>query len=125
MQLFRTVCSTDWKGRPTHDLQRLSVGTQDALVAHMDLDIRQTQAEDVAREEAADREEHGGPRLDSQEAEDWTQARIQQLLADPELRTIWSNSERWEMDRKPGQIFRVLAYKLDGDYISIVYHFLD
>lgn len=109
LHLFRTICTTDWKGRPDHKLLCLGNGTRDVLIELMNKDVAEWQAEEINDDNEMRKDEGLEPI------------------------TEWKNDERWEMDRSMPAIetdgypqsLREFAYKYDGDYESIVYHILD
>jgi len=118
--LFRTICSTDWKGRPSHSLQYLGRGTEMQLEHLINEDVRATMAGDLAADECNEREERG-------EAleEGWDIQRAAELLqSGVDLKELWENSERFEMQFDEPRIGREFVLVRDGDgYRStMVYH---
>src|SRR5512140_2889476 len=59
MLLFYTLCNTDWKGRPNHEVKFLGRGTQEELVALMNADVLHLQCDDIAADEYNTRTENG------------------------------------------------------------------
>ena len=119
MQLFRTVCSTDWKSRPSHHL--LLVGeTNEAdqqpadriqiLKGLMDKDVREFQAYDVATDE-----------YDGSD-DSWLDKRASELVNDPDLQGSWQNEDRFEMQTADSD-HRAFVDRCDGDRTTTVYHF--
>lgn len=107
--LFRTTCSTDWKGRPTHNLAMLGTGTLEELLALQDADVAQWQHEDIVadkedEDDAVDEEREPRSILDEWHIED----------------------ERWEMARENPTDLRVFAEQDgDGGTFSIAYHIVN
>jgi hypothetical protein len=115
MKLYRTRCSSDWKGRPTHSLELVATGDKEALKTAMDLDVRQIQASDVLVDQEA--------KDDYTESTDKYAKRLDELVADPKLSELWTiERERFEM-RLIDCEHRELAWSSDGDRASVVYHF--
>ena len=121
MQLFRTVCSTDFKCRPHHSLVLVATSVFgspgfnkanriEALKSLMDLDVREWQAHELAMEEMDD---------------DGTQAitkRAAELVSDPDLSESWKNEDRFEMQVHDSD-HREFVERVDGDRTTTVYHF--
>ena len=125
MLLFRTICITDWKCRPNHDLLFLGQGTKEELVRKIAVDVQHWQAEDVVADEACalmDRDE----RI----PEGFERRRAAELTADPDLGTKWEKSNRrFEMavhpaDQTGEREFADVDHE-DGCRCTIVYHFLN
>lgn len=119
MQLFRTVCSTDFKSRPSHGL--ILVGTSvlgspefnkadriEALKDLMDKDVRDWQAHDIAAEETED------GTFDTK--------RIAELINDKDLPLLWKHVDRFEM-QLTDEDHREFVERMDGDRTTVVYHF--
>lgn len=113
MQLYRTVCNTDWKCRPHHLLTYLGNGTKDELIEKMDADIREWMAQEIASDQIEGGEEASEEVL------------IARLLTDPELEAKWCHEGRYEMRlNDPDTYHREFVEKMDGDRSTTVYHFL-
>lgn len=102
--LFRTSCSTDWKGRPIHELTLLGTGTVAELLALQNKDVEEWQARDIKTD------------IEMQEPGD-------------EAPTEWyRKGVRWEMDfsdSKGWDGLRSFASMSEGYHWSMVYHVLD
>ena len=104
MRLFCTICSTDWKGRPTHNLELLSTSDdRDYLVGHMDEDVLRWQKIDLDSDNEIAKEDEEPTR------EEW---------AGPD--------KQWEMSQPlrslDGRSFVIKGS--DGDLTTVVYHIL-
>lgn len=103
LTLYRTLCSTDHKHRPFHELIKLGSGTREDLLRLQDEDVQKWQAQDlqIERENASD---------------------------DEEIPSTWERmggyfeSQRWEIERKDPQECRKFTGYREGDSWSIVYH---
>ena len=118
--LFRTVCSTDWKARPSHSLVFLGRGTEMQLEHLINEDVRRTMAEDLAADEYNERSERGDEPEDG-----WDALRAEQLLqSGVDLKALWENGERREMQYDEPRIGRefVLTCDDDGYRATMVYH---
>ena len=116
MRLYRTVCSTDWKCRPSHLLVFVGEGTKEELAQKMDEDVRDWMVIDVA----AANEKDG--------VDDESKAYQKALKDNPDLPELWwgNQQNRWEMSRSEGNICRSFAENDgDGNRCTVVYHFLD
>lgn len=117
MQLFRTVCSTDWKSRPSHGLTLVGETNEtnriQILKDLMDEDVRKWQAEDIALDEDDDDDEKRNKRA-------------AELIDDPDLAgsfgLLWKNEDRFEMQTADVD-YRAFVDRMDGDRITTVYHF--
>lgn len=108
--LYKTNCNTDWKGRPSHMLEVLGTGTHEELLAKMDEDVREWQADDIQIDQEAENEDA--------EAEE----------RDPTpVSSVWhQEGVRWEMSRKDTNEPREFASRDgEGGFWSLVYHILD
>lgn len=117
--LFRTVCSTDWKARPSHSLVYLGRGTEMQLEHLINEDVRRTMAEDLAADEYNERSEQG-----EELADGWDALRAEQLLqSDVDLKELWENNCRYEMQHDEPRIGREFVLLHDDGYRStMVYH---
>lgn len=122
MLLLRTICYTDWKGRPDHRIARIADGhvLKDLLVA-MDADVAKWMANDLACHREGELEETG-------EAEDFdADAYAAELLATKtpaELKEQWEEEHvRWEMSLTDVG-HREFVEKCEGDLTTTVYHIL-
>jgi len=139
MQLFRTVCQTNWKCQPHHILTLIAISTkarlgivaksvdEKLLQLAMNDDVRKWMAVDIAADEFNKRQEAGDPVPDGC---DLDRAAELEKLQHAGVRLLWENSNRYE--RRPrglhegGVIHREFAEKTeDGDRCTTVYHFLD
>lgn len=118
MRLYRTMCMTDWKGRPTHRLRLIACSDDKGwLVGLMNSNVLEWQAEDVVTLEEEEAEENG--RSFDREA------RLAELRCDPDLPNKWaSENVRWEMK---GCLIegREFVDKSTDVLCTIVYHFLE
>ena len=111
MQLFRTTCTNDWKGRPSHKLVLIATSDDRNWLI-------QAMADDVAKWQAAD--------LASMQ-ESWDEA----LEADENLEeqrpTQWAaKNMRFEMQRPLNEDMREFSEVIgDGEFSTTVYHILD
>ena len=119
MQLFRTVCSTDFKSRPTHHLYLVGETNEvdqqpldriKILKDLMDKDVREWQAGDVAVDE-----------YDGSD-DSWIDKRASELVDDPGLSANWENEDRFEMQTDDSD-YRAFVNRCDDDLTTIVYHF--
>ena len=105
LQLIKTICSTDWKGRPDHTIKFMGIGSRDELQTLADDDIAKWQAIDLASDEQIAEEDEEEPP------------------------TEWETNHRWEMkleepasERKE---YRQFAERDDnGNTSSTTYHLL-
>jgi hypothetical protein len=97
--LYRTVCSTDWKGRPHHSIELLAVSDDPTwLVNVQDQDVVEWQEEDVALYNEAYGEED-------------------------EPRTAWEiKNQCFEMEGRGKNGERSFVQKDEGDICTTVYH---
>ena len=102
MQLWRTDCSTDWKGRPWHSMKLIAQSDhRDRLLEAMDADVLEWQAAEIA---------------------DYNES----LEDGEEPRTKWEDGyDRFEMDRKDPTELRKFSETNEGDCSTTVYHILD
>lgn len=121
MLLLRTVCSTDWKGRPNHSVSLVATteGRKDALAA-MDKDVAEWMATDIAADEYN--------AMEGEEPEDgWDVRRAEELVATKtpeELKAMWQDgNSRFEM-RLHDADHREFVERCDGDICTTVYHLL-
>lgn len=101
LSLFRTVCSTDWKGRPSHSLLLLLASdNRDLLIAKQDEDVEEWQREELeALAQMAEEEGTAAPT-------EWALANV-----------------RWEMDRLNEKSLRSFVEKdTEGGIFTTVYH---
>jgi len=106
MQLWRTVCSTDWKGRPDHSLM---------LIAESDKTDRliERQNEDVAEWQAQDIRNHNENLEDGEEkTTEWTIKPVETTHA----------RCRWEMDSVNNGRLREFVEGSEGYWTTTVYH---
>ncbi len=120
MLVLRTICTTDWKGRPNHRVVLVAT-TEDRVEAikAMDADVAKWMAQDIADEEENNGEQEIG----------WANQRAADLLATKtheELKAMWQDSEetRFEM-RLHDADHREFVERMDGDTCTIVYHMLN
>ena len=115
MLLLRTVCSTDWKGRPNHRVVRVAkTESREEIRSAMDKDVAKWMAEDIANDEWSD------------DIVEDANARAEELVAtktQAELQEMWQNSSRYEM-RLHDADHREFVEKHDGDLCTTVYHLL-
>ena len=126
MLLLRTVCTTDWKGRPGHDVRLVAQGDdQEALLEAMDRDVAEWQATDIAADEWCELENQG---IEPEAGSDT--AREQELLATKtptEILEMWKiERQRWEMET-PDQPKREFVQQAGepGEWTTTVYHLLN
>lgn len=107
MQLWRTTCNTDWKGRPLHSLKLVGESdSRDWLIELMNQDIAQWQAVDVASDQA-----------------EWDE--------DDDMKTYcprptqWENDDRCEMELEKDKDLRQFSEGFDGNWTTTCYHILD
>lgn len=122
MLLLRTVCTTDWKGRPSHSvvLVAKTEGRKEALVA-MDKDVAEWMAVDIAADEYNELSE-----TDEEPEAGWDKARAAELVATKtpaELLEMWRHEDRFEM-RLEDADHREFVERMGGDLCTIVYHLL-
>src|SRR4051812_6479915 len=98
LRLFKVSVSTDWKGRPSHELTDLGTGTREELIRRMNKDVLEWQKKDL----------DGAPAGTPWEDED----KWESELRDPEPGEVRS-------------ILREFAEDDDGEFSSIAYHILD
>lgn len=123
MLLFRTICSTDWKGRPSHSLVLVAktANRKDAIEA-MDKDVVEWMAVDAAADEYNERCEAGDEPEDG-----WDTMRAKELAeeSNPDfLKHRWmegSAGNRWEMQMSDAD-HREFVERLEGEWCTIVYH---
>lgn len=125
MRLYRTVCHTDWKGRPSHQLKLLAVSDdQEWLREQMDKDVREWMAADVARREWEDQSE-GKEDVTKEDEIKFLEERVLELVGDSSLVGKWAvEHEKWEMSL-PDKIHREFVEKDEGDLTTTVYHFME
>lgn len=101
MQLWRTDCNTDWKGRPWHSMTLIAQSDhRNRLLEAMDADVLEWQAAEIASYNES-LEEGEGPD------------------------TVWENDDRFEMERKDPKEPRSFSSGFDGEWCTTVYHILD
>lgn len=109
MILYKTTCSTDWKGRPHHSIKVLGASDDRNW-------LLQLQNADVAKWQKGDID-------DDNENADADEGSVHTPL------TTWEiEGERWEMQAEnPKELGpqRVFAGKIESDTWSIVYHIHD
>lgn len=139
MLVLRTVCTTDWKGRPDHRvvlIARIGVGAHEfedkaAAVAAMDKDILKWMVADIASQELLAMNEDDdepvvpGPDFD----EDWELHRASELLLTETPDTIekmWADTgeARWEMQTQDEFSRKFVENIGDSDICTTVYHLL-
>lgn len=123
MRLIKVMCSTDWKGRPSHSLYEWPPMDRDVLEALMRDDIRRWQAEDVVHDEESECELENGVEIPAAGIEN----RVRELILDPQLPVLWKqDSARWEMNldepRGSANPVRIFAMYIEGGTSSISYH---
>ena len=102
MQLWRTVCSTDWKGRPHHSLTHIAESDKtDRLIERQNEDVAEWQAQDI---------QNHNKNLDGGE----------------EKTTEWAiERHRWEMDldaKLSRPALREFVEGSEGHWTTTVYH---
>lgn len=123
MLLLRTVCYTDWKGRPDHRVTFIADGyARKAILAAMDKDVAKWMANDLACIREGELEETG-------EAEDFdADAYAAELLAtksQAELKDLWEEEHvRWEMVLQDADHREFSQVSGEGEYTTTVYHIL-
>ena len=116
MQLFRTTCTNDWKGRPSHKLRLIAISDNRAwLIEAMAKDVAEWQASEVASMQEIWDEESGD--MDHNEEHD-------ELGKRP---TQWEKDNvRWEMELVIGNDMREFVDGgIEGEFCTTVYHILD
>lgn len=130
MLVLRTVCHTDWKGRPHHTVEMVAKTehrqrplTRKDAIAAMDADIHKWLSVDVAIQELGVLEEAGNPPNE----EGWEDKRAAELAAAhtlDELLDMWKiENQKWEMSLTDCD-HREFAEVCDGDNTTTVYHLL-
>ena len=118
--VFRTVCSTDWKGRPSHRLTLVAkTENREMAIAAMNKDISEWIAYDIVAEEY---EEYEG----TESEKDWNMRRVTELLAtktSTELLGMWRRQGRYEM-KLQNKDHREFVERMDGSFCTTVYHIL-
>lgn len=122
-QLWRTTCSTDWKGIPAHSLQMLA--TSDVisfLIGVMNKDVNKWQATDVAASEFNDRCE-----ANDEPPAGWDIKRAEELAEDPSLPGKWKalKNGQYEVVGRPAHIREFCVHNDEGNVCTIVYHLVE
>jgi hypothetical protein len=127
MLVLRTVCSTDWKGRPSHSVVLVAkTENRKEAIAAMDKDVAEWMAVDIAADEWNDKEQEG---IEPEEGSDV--ARTAELVATEtpeELKHRWmeaSAGNRWEMQMQDAD-HREFVERIgdSGEFCTTVYHLL-
>lgn len=132
MFLFRTICSTDWKCRPTHSLTNITTADNiEELVAAMNKDVRKWMSEDIATQEMSEMEEQGREPL----THNWETKRAEaietdKMFSDADVMDMWECEDRFEMTLRstapgePAPRHREFVDRMgDGDRTTVAYHF--
>lgn len=123
MLLFRTVCSTDWKSRPSHSLVLIAnPESRAAAIEAMDKDVVEWMAADIAADEY---NAHEG---DEELPDGWDTARADELVATKtpkELLAIWITEDRFEMAVRHASHREFVECDGDGNRCTTVYHLMD
>lgn len=129
MLVLRTICNTDWKGRPSHTVSLIAkVGMwkdeaknrEDAIEA-MDKDVAKWMAVDIAADEWCEKENEG---IEPEAGSDTARAAELVATETPEkLLEMWRHQDRFEM-RLEDADHREFVERCEGDCTTIVYHFL-
>ena len=138
MLVLRTVCTTDWKGRPDHRvvlIAKIPIGVhvfEDKMAAKaaMDKDVVKWMAADIANQEflAMSEDDEGEPVVPDVD-EDWELHRASSLLiteTPDAIEKMWADTgeARWEMQAQY-QFSRKFVENIgDSDICTTVYHLL-
>jgi len=145
MLVIRTVCTTDWKGRPDHRvvlIAKIAVGAHEfedrvAAVAAMNEDILKWMVVDIASQELLAMNEDDGwhtePVVSPDIDENWELHRASSLLitkTPDAIEKMWADTgeARWEMQAQD-EFSRKFSRKFvenigDSDICTTVYHLL-
>ncbi len=119
LTVFRTVCSTDWKCRPSHSLVIVGQAeNQEKAVEMMNQDIHVWMVVDVAVESGNEVE------VLVDDISTTTRTDVLLLKTQDEVKEMWENEERWEMKLDSGKVCREFVEKIDEDRTTTVYHFI-
>ena len=123
MLLLRTVCSTDWKGRPSHQVlcvarteHRQRPLTRKAAIEAMDADVREWMLNDLQVDEE---------NSDEEQRAEWqrTGRGKPEEMDRPTLEAAWKHTDRFEMSLTDAD-HREFVERMEGDFTTIVYHLL-
>lgn len=121
--VFRTVCNTDWKSRPDHELTIVGVvDTQEQAIKLMNDDVHGWMSSDVTVDDY-----NGMVESDCEPDDDWVNDRkIGYLKTTPEeLKKVWTHEDRWEMTLDDEESpCRKFAEVNECDRTTTVYHFI-
>lgn len=125
--VVRTVCTTDWKGRPNHHVILIAkVETQEDAVEAMNKDAEKWMAVDIAASEFLEGE-------DGEHGDNWELERATEILATKtptEILEMWmelDTGKRWEMKMQDAtKVHREFVERNsdDAEFCTTVYHFL-
>ena len=118
MHLFRTICSTDWKGRPSHMINLVaSSDDRKWLIERMNEDVREWMCVDLAFQNDEGDEAATADALNNDKT-----------VSNDEIKTDWSHEDRFEMrlygGSGPTPDHREFVERVDGEFSTTVYHFL-
>lgn len=119
MLLLRTVCNTDWKGRPSHHVTLVAKtkALEEAIEA-MNKNVAEWMAADIAADEY---------NAEDDLSDDWDEVRTTQILTTKtpdEILQMWRHKDRFEM-RLQNVNRREFVDRSDDNLCTIVYHFLN
>lgn len=142
MLVLRTVCTTDWKGRPDHQVvlicsipfgssesRSILTSLRTHAVAAMDKDILKWMVADIASQELLAMNEDDEGSLALVPDENWESHRASELLltkTPDAIEKMWADTgeSRWEMQIED-QFSRKFVEKIgDSDLCTTVYHLL-
>ncbi len=126
MLLIRTVCNTDWKGRPDHGVMILGKGTIEELVRLREADVLDLIIEELVEDNRIDLEESEADEETIDKSCEEYKAQLLNL-GEEKLKAAWEkDGERWEMERSDKLTAqREFAWSNDGNFSSIVYTFVE
>lgn len=134
MLVLRTVCTTDWKGRPDHRVVLVArAEDRESAKAAMDKDILKWMVVDIASQELLAMNEDDGwhtePVVPPDIDENWELHRASSLLiteTPDAIEKMWADTgeARWEMQAQD-QFSRKFVENIgDSDICTTVYHLL-
>lgn len=134
MLVLRTVCTTDWKGRPDHSVVLVArAEDRESAKAAMDKDILKWMVVDIASQELLAMNEDDGwhtePVVPPDIDENWELHRASSLLiteTPDAIEKMWADTgeARWEMQAQD-QFSRKFVENIgDSDICTTVYHLL-
>ena len=141
MLLVKTVCSTDWKGRPDHRVYFIARSdSKDLLIKAMnedvvewmicdivdlEIELANEDEDEVVCDEMAEMLEEPGTHF-RHRLRDYRSSRVAELskLSPKEIAKIWKNDERWEMELDD-RSHREFVEGAEGEWQTTVYHLLN